>query len=184
MFLTKVIRAPVPRLVFPLLALFALVLAGCATKTEKLIKEARECPALAVVAGTGYVTGFRPGGARNAGDVTYQAELSQAFMKCTKKSGGHEVVVTFQISARKGPAATSDTIELPYFVAVSLGNERVLAKQVFTSTQRFSGKNGRSAMHHEVVEFLPGDAGHKVGDYEILLGFQLAPDDLEYNFLQ
>ena len=152
---------------------------GCTLFT----KEKLACPAAAVVAGTGTLTQFGDGLGRDAGDVAYQAEISNLAILCRKASGGIETTVTFEISAHSGPADRTGGATMPFFVAVSLGSERILNKRVFTSEHYFPVQTGNSVFREEVVELVPIFEGRTAADYEILIGFQLSPEQLEYNVL-
>ncbi|MFQ5534839.1 MAG: hypothetical protein ACE5EM_08485 [Sphingomonadales bacterium] len=163
------------------LAVIALSLGvgGCSLIKKKTVS----CPAVAVVSGTGTLTHFKAGSELNTDDVRYQAEISGLSLTCRKARGGVEATVTFEISARSGPADTSGSATIPFFVAVTLVNEQVLSKRVFSNEHHFPVQTGNSTFREEVVEFIPLTEGREARDFEILIGFQLTPDQLEYNLM-
>lgn len=157
----------------------ALGLSGCAIFKKTVLV----CAPAAVVAGTGTLTHFSDGPGRDTGDVQYRAEISNLAVTCRKRSGGLETTITFELSAYSGPADTTGSAEIPFFVAVTLGSEEVLSKRIFSSEHYFPVQSGYSAYREEVVEFLPVFEGREVKEYEILVGFQLSPEQLEYNVM-
>lgn len=157
----------------------ALALGGCGLFKKKTVV----CAPAAVVASTGTLTHFSDGLGRDADDVRYRAEISNLAVSCRKRSGGLEITLTFEVSAYSGPADTAGSAEIPFFVAVTLGNRQVLSKRVFSSEHYFPVQTGYSAFREEIVEFLPISEDREARDYEILIGFQLSPEQLEYNVM-
>ncbi len=157
----------------------ALGLSGCTLFKKKVVV----CAPAAVVAGTGTLTHFSEGPGRDTDDVQYRAEISTLAVTCRERSDGLETILTFELSAYSGPADTTGSAEIPFFVAVTLGSRQVLSKRVFSSEHYFPVQTGYSAFREEVVEFLPIFDGREAKDYEILVGFQLSPEQLEYNVL-
>ena len=64
---------------------------------------------------------------------------------CAVDSGGVTVNVTVTTLAELGPAATGRTVDFPYFVAVTDGHDKVVAKRVFANgiTFQIQPRSGR-----------------------------------------
>jgi len=169
-----------------LLVAGSLVLSGCGIfggSVDMELPEAvkQKCPPVGIVAYTGELTKFA-GEGRERSDVAYQAEISRLQMECADAEDGQGLyaAISFDISATRGPAATSNSIQLPYFVAVTRGNEAVLEKTTYTSAQTFDS-SGRTAEKETIKAYVPLGADGEILDLEVLIGFQLSRDELGYN---
>lgn len=173
-------RGPRSGLFFTVTALaLGLGLSGCGL----FKKDPLECPAVAVVSGTGTLTMFQDGPGRDTSDIVFRAEIGNVSLSCKKTRGGLRTSLTFDISAYGGPADVNQTASVPFFVAVTLGNERVLSKRIFSSEHYFPSVGDVSSFSEEVIEFIPLFEGRVTRDYEILVGIQVTPENLEYNLL-
>ncbi|RMD89557.1 MAG: hypothetical protein D6807_03490 [Alphaproteobacteria bacterium] len=171
------------RIVLPLVATALLV--GCSSDGNKNPFEVtvERCPAVAVVGGTGSLTRFR-GTERNAEDILYEATITGTRLQCNQ---GDDVVsdVAFEIVAQRGPALRGEAdVALPYFVAVLRDNSEIVAKDVYLARLHFSADAERAGTREIVRQRLPTIEQARRYDYEILLGFQLDPEDVTYNLLR
>ena len=156
-------------------------LAACSTVGNIIIPRKIVCPPTAVVAGTGSYTLFRPGPGRDVEDVKFDAEISKVRVRCRYRGRGAAVTISFEVAGTLGPAADTSVYRVPFFVAVSRDNEAVLGKRVFVSEHRFSAGVDHSVQREELVQFIPLEKNQKPTAFEILIGFQLTPEQLEYN---
>lgn len=145
-------------------------------------KAPEPCPRVAILADTASVTQFRPGAGRDLTDVTYEAEITGFKGACEYKDRGETVVVTaaLQIVATRGPAGSAEAVSLPFFVAVADRGQSILAKEVFQSRIEFKPGRRRAGVEEEMEQKIPL-RGRRGTDYEILVGFQLDPGQLDYN---
>ncbi len=171
--------------VVTLLAILGLAVALTGCSTEKKERKARMiCPATAVVSGTGTLTRFADGPGRTEDDIVYRAEISNLAIACQKRGDGIDATISFEISAWPGPADTTGAARIPFFVAVATKDNRMVAKKVFFSEHRFTADGKPSRFRERFTQFVPGTKEKPAKDYEILIGFQLSPDQLEYNFFR
>jgi len=138
---------------------------------------AEPCPLSAVLSEASKVTFL------HAGDVMATADMSPPRLECDydPSSQVDKIDLTFPLVLTKGAAATSDNVDLTYFIAlVNLPGE-VIAKQVYQRRLSFDGK--QSIIATESVEnlVLRLGPGTKPTDHRILIGFQLTPEQLAYN---
>ncbi|MFQ5346457.1 MAG: hypothetical protein ACE5ED_01270 [Rhodothalassiaceae bacterium] len=165
--------------------LAAALLAACSSDSNKnpFQVTVQRCPAVAVVGGTGSLTRFR-GTERNAEDILYKATITATRLKCHQ---GDDVVsdVAFEIVAQRGPALRGEAdVALPYFVAVLRDNSEIVAKDVYLARLHFSADAERTGTRELIRQRLPTIDQARRYDYEILLGFQLNPEDVTYNLLR
>ena len=161
-------------------------LAACANQNPLEVTVSR-CPALAVAGHTGTLTRFA-GGERDVDDVAFNAIITDLKIDCRQ---GESVAgrVTFNLVATRGPALASPAlasqdITLPYFVAILRDNNQVVTKKVFETTLRFDPGQERAGTREVIVHRLPDITRARRYDYELLVGFQLSPDELAYNVLR
>lgn len=164
-----------------LLALFAL--AGCSGQA----KDDKVCPRVAVLSDAGSLTRFAPGPARNILDIDFEGEIADLATQCEFPAGKGNRRVVMQLvpvfAISRGAANSDRNASFTYFVSV-VRNQDILSKQLFAVSTEFQGNRSRTVVEDgnppiSIEIPLPyRDAGF---EYEVLVGFQLTPDELEYN---
>ena len=139
------------------------------------------CPSVAVVAEAAEVTGFRPGGGRDVVDVRYIAAFTDVQWSCDHDGTTLEVDLTLVVAASAGPTSQARTADLRYFVALAERGGRLVAKEVFVSRVALDPERGAGDVSEEIEHRIPLKAGQSGADFEILIGFQLTREQLEYN---
>ncbi|WP_173982769.1 hypothetical protein [Magnetospirillum sp. SS-4] len=159
----------------------SLVLSGCSmfdTKKEK----APPCPPIYILSDAAKVVKYRPGQGRDITDVEIEAEIIAFKGHCTYGKAGVEVEIQVSFDVRRGPAGTAGKSELEYFVAIPKYYPAPEAKAIFTVPVEFpKGMDQARTNDEDVVMRIPVGAGDIVNQYEIYLGFQASPEELEIN---
>jgi len=172
------------------IALAALVLlagAGCGSSPDK--KRPPPCPRVSVLADAATLTRFAEGAGRDLVDVDYQVEITDVHSGCqhVENESGEQVVVVAMapvMVATRGPTNSDRVARFDYFVSVIDSKRSVLNKQVFSMQMEFPGNLTRVTLRDDdppVTVDIPLAAGGAATDYQILVGLQLTPDELEYN---
>ncbi len=159
----------------------ALLLAGCAPGTLLPKQTNIPCPGIMVLGDAERLTQFKEGEGRDLIDVRYEATISNLTLQCFFKEGRVEVIAGFDLVATRGPAAGGQVGEFPFFVAVTGPDDAIMAKEVFSSRLEFGPNRRRAGVVEQIDEIIPLAEGQKAEDFEVLIGFQLAPDQLDYN---
>jgi len=153
----------------------ALILTACGADapTPKLF-----CPNVRVLAQTSTITQFLPG-RQDAGAEITTARMTGVAGSCDLVKG-NTLRVTFQagFKASNGPANHGQTLELPYFVALTDG-DAIISKTLGTMEIPFDGNVSTAAVTGKTLTVdVPNTpaAAHT----EILIGFQLSQDQLAY----
>ncbi|GLQ05684.1 hypothetical protein [Sneathiella chinensis] len=146
-------------------------------------REPLPCPQVAVLPHADAITIFRPGQGRDLVDVQYEGVIAPVSGECSYEDDDSVIAVDLilRIGAIKGPAATSQTQEFPYFIAVADRNKKILNKKVFTSPVSVPEGRRRGGVEEETVQRIPLPTGRFGPDYTIILGFQLTQEQLDYN---
>ncbi|MDE2006607.1 MAG: hypothetical protein KGI51_08585 [Rhodospirillales bacterium] len=181
-------RPPSPRRAVHALVLLPLLaaLAGCGPGRDEF---APSCPLARPLAAAHRLERYRHPAA-GAPDVADPADLEASGLvlgvdgKCRPVAGGSALEATMRVRMQleRGPAATSDNLDVPYFIAVAQGS-RILTKQVFSTHVAFPSGNNRVQMTSAPIAIrLPLAAKTTGADYTIWVGFQLT--EAEYRAAQ
>ncbi|WP_421865133.1 hypothetical protein [Parvibaculum sp.] len=165
----------------------ALTLSGCGMFGGGEIKEGGTtlypCPAVGVLNETDHVT-LLSGAGTDLTDVVAKAEIGKVVSTC--KYDVEESTITVDIAfngvAEIGPAAPARALTLKTFVAVTRRFNAFDKKQVYEVPVVF--EPGQRQVHFvKTVEgtILPYGGRADGSIYQILVGFQLTPEQLEYN---
>ena len=167
---------------FLIVTIIALFVGGCSSD-----KQTRVCPRVAVLSEAGSLTRFAPGSGRDILDVDFQGELADLVTECNFPNGKEAGQVVVQLAPvftlSRGAANTDRKAEFTYFVSV-VRNEEILSKQLFEVESTFAGNRSRIVVKDDnppIMIDIPLAYRNSEHEYEILVGFQLTPDELRHN---
>lgn len=161
-----------------------LVLSSCSASFSEAFSKTKPppCPPIYILADAATITKFRPGSGRDLTDVELEAEITGYKGSCSYNEAGAEVEIQVGISVKRGPANTTRTGELSYFVAIPKFYPAPDAKAVFTVPVNFPvGMDLARVNDEDVVMRIPVKDKEIINNYEIYLGFQTTPDELDMN---
>lgn len=171
----------IARLLFFVLAA-PLVLSGCDSWSRIKGREAPPCPPVYIMADAAKITKYRPGPGRDLTDVEMEGEVVAFKGDCIYDDKGGEVSLQLAFELRRGPAATGRTLDVTYFVAVPKFYPAPGAKGLFTFPVTFPETVDRIRVTDDEVSMrLPVRDKELIDNYEIYLGFQLTPEEMEDN---
>ncbi len=139
------------------------------------------CPTVAVVAEAADMTRFAIGGGRDVVDVGYVVQFSDVEWSCDLDGSILEVDLTVFVAATAGPTSQARTADFEYFVALAARGGGVLVKETFPSRIALTSDDGTGRISEEIEQRIPLRADQSGDDFEILIGFQLTREQLEYN---
>ncbi|MDY0243000.1 MAG: hypothetical protein VB101_01885 [Rhodospirillaceae bacterium] len=158
-----------------------LLLAGCSTFEKRTPPP---CPRISILADAANMTRFKAGTGRDITDVELLAGIASYKGSCTYNIDTRIMTVVFQlgIDAERGPAMSGRTTSLSYFVAMPAFYPKEDAKQVMSVSMTFPENSNRiKVVDEEVsVDFAISDF-KELPRYEVFLGLQLDPEQLEFN---
>jgi len=160
-----------------LVGALALVLAACAAPRPNV------CPPVAILGDAGTLTKFVPGAPQTPENVMYTVTMTEIDSDCAYRGDTREEMennLRMAVRAQKGPALASDSIEVPYFVAVLDRAGTVLNKRVLTASIDFDGAQAVSGLE-ETWQYFNLRGGGGGPSFEIWSGFQLSDAELQYN---
>jgi hypothetical protein len=137
------------------------------------------CPQVAVLQQAKTVTEFLPGLNDVAGQIT-TAQITGVAGACVTAHKNRTLRVTFRAGfvASNGPANQGAALQLPYFVALSRGDQ-IIQKQNYTIALHFNGNASTTVATSKPVTVEFGNVAD-TKDVEVLIGFQMTPEQLSY----
>jgi hypothetical protein len=96
-----------------------------------------------------------------------------------------DVSLNIAFHAARSPSGAPAQYRIPYFVAVTEGTDRVLAKKQFWVEFGFAPGQSSADFSDSVASVLVNAKGEKkTYDYQVLVGLQLTKAEYEYNQAQ
>ncbi len=161
-----------------ILAGLLVALAGCGVFDKEPPKP---CPVALVLKEAGEVVRYQPGAGRDLLDVAYRASFGQNSLECHYKGSRLAVALDVEVIAERGPGAGAGEARIPYFVAVLDERQRILAREVFEAAVVFEEGRRRASVTEELAQRLRLEDSQSGANFEIVVGFELSPEELEEN---
>ncbi len=168
------------------LAFAGLALTGCGSlglEPKGPAEAALACPKVSIVRDLSEVTVFRPGG-RDLTDLETRAALADFAGNCEYTSSGVTVNVNIYLIAERGPALKGDSAKYQYFVALAKPDDSLVSKVYFDTDVTFAAGQPRAGTKEELAPKIPLPKDANAKDWKVYLGFQLTPEQLEFNRTQ
>ncbi len=147
------------------------------------------CPRTGILADAADLTRYDstrgPGGSsggRDLTDMVIDGRITGVSGTCTREDRRHlEVTVAVAMQLTRGPAARGAREEVPFFVAVSEGGT-MLDKQVYRVEPQFAANADTLRLTSDPVRLvLPTDPEKRGSAYDVVVGFEVTPDELALN---
>lgn len=165
------------------LGALALVLAGCGGGLSSR-KNPAPCPRAYALHEASRIVEFR--GPEAFENVAFTGEIQTVRSLCTyRKKGVIEADLELDIGFGRGPAATEEGKVYRYWVAVTRKDLAVLDKQFFDLKVRFERDRRILYARENVERIVIPQANKEVSgaNFEILVGFDLTAEQIEFNRL-
>jgi hypothetical protein len=141
------------------------------------------CPQVRVDSTTAQLTKFRPGSRDDLDNVEYQVRVLGYKGECDFQDEGVEVTMDIAMEVASGPAAKPGKTPIYYFVALPQFFPGTEGKKIMVVNHDLKPGVGRRKRidQHDVRVFIPMKKDEPAAAYEVYIGLQLTPDQLEYN---
>lgn len=141
---------------------------------------AATCPTAVVLRPLAQTAVFAPRAARQPVNVGFYGILSDVATKCERTGDALRAALDVVIIGERGPAAgQADGVDLQYFVAVTGSDQAILSKRSFPVHVAVPADSRRAGVTDHIEERIPL-AGRSPGDLNIVLGFQLSPEVVDF----
>jgi len=163
-----------------LIFLTGVILASCG-QTKRFIFVAN-CPAVGVVSHMGAVTRFNSDQQTNE-NVIFDAVITDVESACDDQTDVN-TTISFTVQARRGPAMVGEVHNVTYYVVVIRDNYLVTNKKKFTTQLNFSGGVDKASVRETLIQRFDNFEMPKRYDYEVMVGFELSPEELQFNVIR
>ncbi len=160
-------------------ACVGLVVAGCGVFGEKRRK--LPCPNFLVLGHAEDMTQFRAGPGRDITDVEFRAAIVDFRGTCDHTRSEVEADFYIEITVRRGPANRSRAASFEYFVAIPRFHPSPAGKKTFPVNVTFKENQTRLRYRDEIRLKIPLGSGEVGASYDVYLGLQLDPEQVEFN---
>ena len=162
-----------------LLGLAGLALAGCTSDKQKGL-----CPSAFAITPVSNLTVFRQNAPQDPSGELYTVSIADVKTNCKfdKKeiTTDSEIGVVFR--AKRAAATDGGTYNVPYFLAVTRHGDKILTKKLFIAHVAFAPGQTSVSFEDKIDSTTINIARNaKVGEYAIMVGFQLTKEQLDYN---
>lgn len=159
-----------------------LLVAACGLFEKDVVYK---CPAVFILDDAKDLTKFKPGPGRDITDILFEAEIVNFVGDCdygdNDGKGEAEIELSVQIRVERGPANKGRQVAFDYFVAIPKFQTQSEGKSVFNVTGKFEGNRTRMLYQDDLDMTIPVKVPRDGAALEIILGFQLTPEELKYN---
>jgi hypothetical protein len=172
---------------FPIFRASILAVCAAAFLTGCSADRTGECPTMNAVSVVSSQTVFKPGAAPDPSNQLYTVEIMSVKGACSldKKATTAESSLEISFRATRAPSGDTAQYSVPYFVAVTEGTERVVAKKLFTIDFSFAPGQSTATFSDTVASTeVTARREKKTYDYQVLVGLQLTKEQLDYNRAQ
>jgi len=166
-------------------AVVALVLlSGCGGGWNPFAKKfepaaAPACPVAAILRPLANTVSFAPGAEQKPPYVAWSGIFSDVAATCRLEGGTLHVALDNVIIGERGPAGRGNDTDFTYFIALTASDQTVLGKKLFSVHVTVAPDAKRSGVtDHVEVAFATG--GRAISDLNIMAGFQLTPDAVQF----
>ena len=164
---------------FGVLVLAGLVAACGSSSQEKVLAP---CPRVTILADGADITRFRPGAPPDLAAMLVDGRIAGVGVTCDYiRGGGVEVKVAAIMDVERGPATRGNRAELPWFLAVTSGDDSQLVERKDARLLvNFEGNQTRARVTSP-PETLVFPAGRNPAQYRVRVSFALNAEDLDRN---
>ena len=127
------------------------------------------------------LTRFKPGPGRDITDILFEAEIVNFVGDCDYDEGQAEIQLSVQIRVERGPANKGRKVAFDYFVAIPEFQPQSEGKRIFNVAGEFEGNRTRMLYQDDLDMTIPVKVPADGAALEIILGFQLTPEELKFN---
>jgi hypothetical protein len=156
-------------------AALATATAGLAAAKSQARAKGAVCPSVSILPDAVRITQM------SSGRVDLKAEIREPEIACTVAGGKAKSKLSFWVKSAIAPTANVAARTVPYFVAIIVDGE-VIGKEVFDLALPFAGGDRKLMVKEKIARVdIPVAHGRTAEDYSVTIGFQLTPEQVNYN---
>ncbi|MCC6598486.1 MAG: hypothetical protein IT559_06830 [Alphaproteobacteria bacterium] len=150
------------------------------------LAESHSCPEVRVIEELGTYNEFSDPGRTRANELVSRVTISGTRVSCQMDAQTAIVDLNVTFQGALGPDARRSNAEkpsftYPFFVAIASPQGKIMAKEVFAASMSYGAGENQHTYRENIRQIIPIEKNEKSGHFKILLGFQLADEQLSYN---
>jgi hypothetical protein len=164
---------------FGVLILAGLVAACGSSSTQTVLAP---CPRVTILADGADVTRFRPSAPPDLAAMVVDGRMAGLGVTCDYvRGGGVEVKIAAIMDVERGPASSGNRAQLPWFLAVTSGDDsQLVQRKDALLTVNFEGNQTRARVT-SAPESIIFPTGRNPADYRVRISFALSAEELDRN---
>lgn len=144
------------------------------------------CPKITIVEELSMLDEFTPGTSAKSSNLISSVKMSESESTCTYNDRSVTVDLKLAFNGKlgtKGRKTSKDKpfFSYPFFVAVTSPSGKILAKEIFAASMTYDAGKNEQVYFETLRQIIPTDSRSKGAGYKVMLGFQLAEKQLNYN---
>ncbi|NCT40319.1 MAG: hypothetical protein GW778_01480 [Alphaproteobacteria bacterium] len=145
-----------------------------------------DCPTVKIVSDLSRLYEFNDNQAMLTKNLESSVQMLETNSTCTYNERSVTVDLKLEFDGELGPKGRSAANEkpffsYPFFVAVTNANGKILAKEIFAASMTYDPGQNNQTYYETLRQIIPADTRAQGAGYKVMIGFQLAQDQLEYN---
>ncbi len=147
---------------------------------------ASECPKIEIVDDLSSISDFIDPKSSDPKNLISRVDVQNAQTSCDLSSKTAIVDLKITFNGELGPKGRKQKTDkpffsFPYFVAVTTPSGKILAKEIFAASMTFNANEDTHTYHENLRQIIPIPNEKQARFFKVLIGFQVTPDQLEYN---
>ena len=153
--------------------------------SARTLASTADCPQVAIVEDLKNLTQFETPAQPSPGTKISSVSLANLESVCSLSDKTVAIDMSLTFDGQLGPKVSewktqSRSFAYPYFIAVTTPTGEILSKEVFAATLRYEAGETAIAQQEKIRQVIPLRPDTPPSSYEVLVGFQLTDDELNY----
>jgi len=145
-----------------------------------------DCPTVQIVSDLGRLYEFAAGQTTTTDNLVSSVKMNETQSTCVFNERSVTVDLKIALDGDLGPkgrrsASEKATFSYPFFVAVTTASGKILAKEIFAASMTYPPGETEQLYFETLRQIIPADSRAQGASYKVMIGFQLAQKQLEYN---
>ncbi len=159
--------------------------AGARGRTpENLLRS--PCPQVEIVDDLSSISDFSHPRKQNKDHLISRVDLKSAESTCKLSSKTAVIDLKLLFNGKLGPKGRKTASErpffsYPFFVAVTTPTGKIMAKEIFAASITYAANENQHIYFENLRQIIPIKSKNQANNYRVLIGFQVTPDQLDYN---
>jgi len=144
------------------------------------------CPQVQIVEDLSRLHEFNVGQSMTSSNLVSSVTVNETQSTCEYNDRSVTMDLKLAFNGQLGPkgrsaSKTNASFSYPFFVAITNANGKILAKEIFAASIAYSAGEQEKTYFETLRQIIPADNRAQGARYKVMIGFQLAEQQLAYN---